>query len=103
MFIKILQLLLVLAIFFPTKYICWKITEVCGLPTWLDYQPYCCRKCLSFWLLMALFAACGLICHLWITMAVGALLTVLDTIAVIVDQRNKTIIIEDNTENDNDK
>jgi hypothetical protein len=35
----------------------------------------------------------GLLLHLWITMAVGLILTVLDTIAVIVDQRKKTITI----------
>lgn len=93
---EILQLILVLAVFFPMKYLSWKITEVWGLPTWLDYMPWVCRKCLSFWSLMALFAACGLICHLWVTMAVGALLTVLDTIAVIVDQRKKTISVYDN-------
>lgn len=86
-----LELLLVLVLFLPTKWICWKITEVWGLPTFLDYMPYSCRKCLSFWSLTALFLVCGLLLHLWITMAVGCVLTVLDTIAVIVDQRKKTM------------
>lgn len=95
MFIEILQLLLVLALFFPMKWLCYEITEKWGLPIWLDYMPWVCRKCLSFWSLMALFIVCGLVFHLWITMAVGAILTALDTIAVIVDQRNKTIKIED--------
>ena len=91
MILNILQVLLVLIIFFPVKWICWKITEVWGLPTFLDYMPWICRKCLSFWSLIALYIACGLLCHLWITMAVGAILTILDTIAVIVDQKKKTI------------
>lgn len=95
MFIEIIQVILVILIFFPTKWITWKITEVWGLPQWLQYKPWECRKCLTFWSLAALYAFCGLVIHLWITMSVGAILTVLDTIAVIVDQRNKTIKIEE--------
>jgi len=93
MVLNILQVLLVLVIFLPVKWICYKITEVWGLPTFLDYMPWKCRKCLSFWSLMTFYLVSGLICHLWVTMAVGAILTVLDTIAVIIDQRNKTIKI----------
>ena len=93
MFIQILELVIVLAIFFPTKWLCWKITEQWGLPQWLEYQPWVCKKCLTFWSLMALYIACGLVLHLYITMAVGAILTILDTIAVIIDQKKKTIKI----------
>lgn len=93
MFIQILELVIVLAIFFPTKWLCWKITEVWGLPQWLEYQPWVCKKCLTFWSLMALYIACGLVLHLYITMVVGAILTILDTIAVIIDQKKKTIKI----------
>ena len=93
MFIQILQLILVIALFIPIKWICCKITEVWGLPMFLDYMPYSCRKCLSFWSLMAIYISIGLVFHLYITMAVGAILTVLDVIAVIVDQKNKTIKI----------
>lgn len=93
MFIQILELVIVLAIFFPTKWLCWKITEQWGLPQWLEYQPWVCKKCLTFWSLMALYIACGLVLHLYITMVVGAILTILDTIAVIIDQKKKTIKI----------
>ena len=95
MFIQILQLILVIALFIPIKWVCYAITEVWGLPTFLDYMPYSCRKCLSFWSLMAVYISIGLVLHLYITMAVGAILTVLDVIAVIVDQKKKTIRIED--------
>ena len=94
MFIQILQLILVIALFIPIKWICYKITEECGLPTFLNYMPYSCRKCLSFWSLMAIYISIGLVFHLYITMAVGAILTVLDVIAVIVDQKKKTIIVK---------
>lgn len=100
MIINILQTILVLIIFFPIKWLCYKITEEWGLPEWLQYKPYVCRKCLSFWSLMALFLSSGLLCHLWITMAVGLILTILDTVAVIVDQRNKTIKIYKDGDNE---
>lgn len=95
MVLNILQLLLVLVIFLPIKWMCYKITEVWGLPTFLDYKPWKCRKCLSFWTLVAFYLCSGLMFKLWITMGVGLVLTVLDTIAVIIDQKNKTIKIED--------
>lgn len=94
MFTQILQLILVIALFIPIKWICYKITEEWGLPTFLNYMPYSCRKCLSFWSLMAIYISIGLVFHLYITMAVGAIITVLDVIAVIVDQKKKTIIVK---------
>ena len=94
MFIEILQLILVIALFIPIKWICYKTTEEWGLPMFLNYMPYSCCKCLSFWSLMAIYISIGLVFHLYITMAVGAILTVLDVIAVIVDQKKKTIIVK---------
>ena len=92
---NVLQTILVLIIFIITKYLAWKVTEEDKVPEFLHYEPYICYKCLSFWTLMALFAACGLLFHLWVTMAVGAILTALDTIAVVIDQKNKTVKIDD--------
>lgn len=93
MIILILQLVLVLALFFPIKWLCWKITEEWGLPEWLQYKPWVCKKCLTFWTLMSLYISIGLVFQAYLTMGVGLMLTVLDTIAVIVDQKNKTIKI----------
>lgn len=94
MIYNVLQTILVLIIFIITKYLAWKVTEEDRIPMFLHYEPYICYRCASFWSLMALFAACGLLCHLWVTMAVGGVLTVLDTIAVVIDQKNKTVKIE---------
>ena len=94
MILNVIQIILVLAIFFPTKWFAWKITEQWGLPEWLSYKPYVCKKCLSFWLLMAFYLTCGLVIHLYITMTVGGLLTALDAIAQTIDQRQRTIKIE---------
>ena len=91
MILNILQVILVLVIFFPVRYITWKTTEVWGLPEWLNYKPWNCKLCLTFWSLLALYIACGLLLHLWVTMAVGGLITVLNAIAMYIDQRNKTI------------
>ena len=95
MIINTIQVILVLVIFIVVKYAAWRITEEDRVPQFLHYEPYICFKCLSFWSLMALFIACGLLCHLWITMAVGTILTILDTIAYIIHQKNNTISVED--------
>ena len=100
MIINISQIILVLVVFFAIKLSTFKLTEVWGLPEFLRYEPYVCNKCLSFWTLMGIYLVTGLICHLWITMGVGLLLTVLDTVALIIHQRNNTITIK---EYDNDK
>ena len=73
----------------------WKVTEEDRVPMFLHYMPYICYKCLSFWSLMALFVASGLLCHLWITMTVGMILTALDTIAYIIHEKNNTISVKD--------
>lgn len=93
MILNLIQIILVLAIFFTTKFLAWKITDEWELPMWLRYKPWECYKCLSFWSLMAQFMVCGLILHLWITMAVGVVLTILDTIAYIINEKQKTIKI----------
>ena len=93
MIVNLLEIVLVLVIFFPTKFLAWKVTDEWGLPMWLQYKPWECFKCLSFWTLTAFYLTCGLILHLWITMVVGLVLTVLDTIAFIINQKQKTIII----------
>ena len=101
MIINILQLVLVLALFFPIKFICWKITEEWGLPMWLDYKPWNCRLCLTFWSLLACYISVGLLFSLWILMAVGGLLTVLNAIAMWIDQRKKTVKFDIDIDNDN--
>ena len=77
MFIQILEVVLILLIFFPTRYLAWKITEVWGLPQWLQYKPWNCKLCLTFWLLGGLFLA------------------IMNAVAMMIDQKNKTINIDD--------
>lgn len=92
---NIFQTILVLVIFLTVKYGVWKITSEDKVPEFLNYQPYNCPKCAGFWFLTALFVACGLLLGLWITMAVGMLITVLDTIAMVMHERKNTITLEE--------
>lgn len=96
MILNILQLLLTLVIFIGVKYLVWYVTEgrPC-IPRFLEYAPWSCRLCLGFWLPMAIFLSSGIIANLWITMAVGVLLTILDTIAFKIHIKNNTVSTKD--------
>lgn len=48
MFIQILQVILILAMFIVIRWFAWKVTEVWGLPEWLQYKPWNCKLCLTF-------------------------------------------------------
>lgn len=93
MFIQILQVILILAIFLPVRWVCWKITEEWGVPEMIDYRPWNCKLCLTFWSLLATYLAVGLIFQIYITLIGGIVLTVLNAVAMYVDQKNKTIKI----------
>lgn len=93
MFIQILQVILILAVFLPVKWLTYRITDVWGLPIWLDYKPFSCYLCLTFWSLLAVYLAVGLILQFFITMIGGIVLTVLNAAAMWYDQKQKTIKI----------
>lgn len=87
----LLQFILIVAIFLPVRWFAWKMTEVWGLPQWLQYKPFICKLCLTFWLLIGAYTA------IWISFAClivgigGILLAILNAVAMYVDQKNKTI------------
>lgn len=91
MFNTVLQVLLVLTLFIPVRWLTYQITEVWGLPVWLNYRPWSCNLCLTFWSLLAVYLTVGFAFQLWITMGAGLALTVLNAIAMYVDQKNRTI------------
>ena len=93
MFIQILQVILILAMFIPIRWFAWKLTEVWGLPVWLQYKPWKCKLCLTFWSLLFSYLTVGLIFHLPITLYGGIALAILNALAMWIDQKNKTIII----------
>lgn len=95
MFIQILQVILIFAMFILIRWFAWKVTEVWGLPEWLQYKPWNCKLCLTLWSLLFSYLTVGLIFHLPITLYGGIALAILNALAMWIDQRNKTIRIED--------
>lgn len=97
---NIFQVLLILLLFFPLKWTAWKMTEEWGMPEWLQFKPWNCNLCLTFWTLLFTYVAVGILFSLWITLMGGVSLTIMNALAMWIDQRNKTVKIEDY---DNDK
>lgn len=93
MFIQILQIILILAMFILIRWFAWKVTEVWGLPEWLQYKPWNCKICLTFWSLLSTYLSIGLIFNLYITLIGGIALAIMNALAMWIDQKNKTIKI----------
>lgn len=91
--INILQVILILAVFLPTKYLVYKWTNQENYPTWLDYKPFNCELCCTFWTLLSLYLAIGFLFSLYITLIGGIVLTILNAIAMYINQKQKTIKI----------
>lgn len=89
--LTILQFILILAVFIPVRYIAYYITEVKGLPVWLDYKPFNCKLCLTFWSLIAVYIAIWLSFSCLYTGIGGIILAFMNAAAMWIDQRNKTI------------
>lgn len=89
--ITLFQFIIILAIFLAVSYGAYWLTEVHGLPIWLDYKPFVCRLCLTFWSLISIYTAIWLSFSCLIVGIGGILLAILNAVAMYVDQRNKTI------------
>lgn len=85
----IAQLLAMLVIFLATKYMTYNITEVWGLPKWLQYKPFVCNTCLTFWSLVAIYTTLLIIGYTWLGIS-GLIMAVLNAIAMYIDQKQKT-------------
>lgn len=89
------SIITVFILFFIINYLSWYITEVKGLPQWLQYKPWICRLCLTFWSLIAVY------CTIWASFqclyigTVGIALAIMNAIAMYIDQKNNTVKIED--------
>lgn len=88
------QLLAMLVIFLGTKYMTYNITEVWGLPKWLQYKPFVCNTCLTFWSLVAIYATLLIIGYTWLGIS-GLIMAVLNAIAMYIDQRKKTVDVNE--------
>ena len=83
------QLLAMLVIFLAIKYFTYKLTEVWGLPKWLQYKPFVCNTCLTFWSLVAIYTTLLIIGYTWLGIS-GLIMAVLNAIAMYIDQKQKT-------------
>ena len=93
MFIQILQVILILAMFIIIRWFAWKVTEVWGLPEWLQYKPWNCKLCFTLWSLLATYLSIGLIFNLYITLIGGIAFAIMNALAMWIDQKNKTVKI----------
>lgn len=92
----LLQFILTLIIFLSVNYFAYWLTEVKGLPRWLDYPPFSCRTCCTFWLLIGVNTAIffSFSCLMYTAIS-GYVIAVLNAIAMYLHQRQNTISIED--------
>lgn len=90
----IFEFILILVIFLFIKWLTWKITEEWGLPDWLQYKPWVCNLCLTFWSLMGVYITLGLSFSCLYLMIGGCILAILNAIAMYIDQKQKTIHLD---------
>lgn len=91
--IILLQIVLIVAMFIPIRWLAWKITEEWGVPEMINYRPFNCKLCLTFWLLIGAYIAIWLSFSCLYTGIGGIILSVLNALAMWIDQKNKTIIV----------
>lgn len=91
--INILQIILIIAVFIPVRYLVYRWTNQENYPQWLDYKPFNCELCCTFWTLLTIYLAIGLTFGINITLIGGITLTILNAIAMYINQRRKTIKI----------
>lgn len=91
----LIEFILVGLIFLIVSYFTWWFTEKGKVPEFLDYKPFQCRLCLTYWLLTGIYVAIGISFKLWIVLIAGVILAGLNAIAMKINQKNKTITIEE--------
>ena len=87
------QFMLVFVIYFIIIPSAYYVTEVKQLPVWLQWKPWICKLCLSFWSLLFSYVIIGLSFNLWYFMITGIILSIFTAIAMYIDQKEKTIIL----------
>lgn len=90
-------MVLIIAIFMIVTWFAWWWTEGREKyrPEWLNYQPFNCIVCLTFWLLVFLYITAALIFSSWTIAITGIILASLNAIAMKVHQKHNTVSIND--------
>lgn len=76
----IIQVLLSIVLLVLIKYAAYRITMK-EYPIWLEYQPYSCEKCLTWWTALVAFLTLGFQFQAWVFMVSGITLAALDAYA----------------------
>lgn len=89
----IIEILLILVIFIAVSWYAHMQVERWGLPSFLQFRPWNCVTCLTFWLLVAVYGSAWLVLGYKITAIGGWILATLNAIAMHFDQKSKTVDI----------
>ena len=87
----LLEFIAVFIIFLLVSYFTWWFTEKDNVPEFLEYKPFQCRLCLTFWLLVGIYIELGISFKLWVVLIAGVILAILNALAMWINQKNKTI------------
>ena len=93
MLIYLIQVALILVIFIVVRICVFKFERINHFPRFLDYQPWNCELCLTFWTLIAIYAFLGIINEWYLLLIGGVILAILNAIAMKINEKNKTIEI----------
>lgn len=88
------EFIAMMLIFFIANYGAYYVTEVKGLPTWLQYKPWICRLCLTFWTLIFTYTAIWLSFSCLYLGISGILLASMNALAMYIDQKQKTVHLD---------
>ena len=91
----IYEFIIAFLLYFTVLIAAYYATEEMRMPEWLQFPPFHCRKCLTFWSLIISSIVLGLSFELYVMMATVIILASLTAISMHVDQKNKTVRIED--------
>lgn len=90
-----LQIFLGVVLYFMAKYIAYYIIEKKQMfPKFLNYKPFNCVKCCTFWISIFVFSTL-LFLKLYATGIIGLMLATLDAIAQTINEKEKTISLKD--------
>lgn len=92
----IIQFSAMLMTFLLVNWFAYLITEKWGLPGFLNYKPFNCRLCLTFWTTIAV-AILYLFFNMTITAAGLGILAVLNALAMYINQRYNTVDVNNYT------
>ena len=82
-----------IVIFYVIKWFGWFAVDVKGwIPEFIEYKPYKCSFCLSFWTTLIISI---LLSFINLGFVFGVILDILDAVAYFIDRKENTVNFED--------